>query len=255
MTQYSTNANFSADAVSTQATADSTDGNESNITGYTAITVDVWGHQQTWTIQTNGDLGGKYCEFDNTDTTYRNRLLGTNDLSIATTTEFDVLLRFRIPGTIADADGLTFFCDGGVDNGYGIRLTSGGDAQLWYQTSSNWWSAVGGSITPTAGALSGNTWYWLRVHRTDSAGSYKWSWAIDTTPPTTWDLGDGGSGGTADSNQTTGKVGVGSLPHTNEPDFDWFSCADSGDSAPSPPSFPYHSVKQQRKDIKTLLTM
>jgi hypothetical protein len=237
MTQYSTNANLSTDAASTFASADSTDGNESDITGYTVTHLtNTFGDEMTFTVTTGGDYGGRYIVSDNSGSTLANKVLATNDMSVGTGTEFDVLLRFRIPEAFSnDLQGPTFFHgDTSSNTGYGIRVWNDGDAQLYYITTGGWWQTVGAKTTPTAGTLTNNTWYWLRVHRTDSAGSYKWSWVIDTSVPTGWDLGDGGSGGTANSDQTTGKIGIGVFEFVREADYDWFSCADAGDSAPGP---------------------
>ncbi len=244
MAIYNTNADLSADAAGTNADIDSNGTNRDSITGFRARIGRVNDSTRVFTVvDSPGTLGGKSVEYrygSGSGTPRCVALTSTGLDQFATTDEIDILCRFRHPGTPNNNFGVSIIAGGDNDsdnaNGYAMRwLSSSGTWRLWYTQGSNYFAGIGAEVVKT---LSGNTWYWLRVHRMGT--SHEWSWKIWAgdygDEPAGWDEGDGSTGGSSNSDVATGFAGCGLYTsHTNDDlDIDWISAADAGDTAPGP---------------------
>lgn len=235
MTTYTTNSDFSTDAVSTAA-----DGNPNTtaITGWTVLDpLDTsGGPNSVYTITSDGG-GGKYCAWTETGWGQNDHTMGFNALGSfdATTADMDWLFQFDLPSLSKFEVVGKFLWNS--SNYYGLYVTTSGEVQLYYFIGVSFWASLGSLITtPDAGssALSAGTKYWCRVHRT-SAGA--WSWKIWSgavgDEPGSWSVGDGGSGGVSNTTVTTGQSGIGGYQGTSQINYYWFA-AGTGEAAPGP---------------------
>lgn len=191
------------------------------------------GYYQSWTINSGSGEGGQHCTFNSISGANRAVLLASDGPgAFATTDEIDLLIRFSV-SALQTEGGIYFWNDAAAGKGYGLVIDASGDCRLNYFQFASPWDPIGAAVTK---GLLVDTLYYLRVHRMNNTDGHQWSWGIDTVPPTTWDLGDGDTGGTANSGIVTGKVGVGAFVGSAvDINYDWFSAADgSGAVAPGP---------------------
>lgn len=126
-------------------------------------------------------------------------------------------------------------------NYYALEVFTNGSARLDYYQGTSPWSSVGSAdptpdrATGTPAALTTGKKYRFKVRRT-AANQWSWKcWApADGAEPAGWSVGDGGAGGVADSNVTTGQTGVGFRVVNSVINYGYFAVATAGDSAPEP---------------------
>jgi hypothetical protein len=233
MTQYSTNANLSTDAVNTQAYADGGT-NSTQITQFTAQTpTGSFNNLRTATITSGGTIGANYCRVAQNGYGDSGQLISYNGPgNIAANTATEILFHFRA-AAISLSDGFGYVraaIAGGVANpaySLGVTDVATGTLQLLIYAGSASSGHVG---TTVAKGIVANTWYWVRI-KVDASNNWSWKlWSGTFASEPGYDVT-----GAADTTNTSGYVGLAAIGAAGMPmDYDWFSAATAGDPAPGP---------------------
>lgn len=228
MTQYNTNADFSTDATGTVSNCHT--GNATTITGFTAQSpTGAFDSLRQATITAGGTVGAKYVSLTDTGLGAGTQLLSQNGPGlVGAATDTEILFHFRFATLQTDTPYGVIRSTASGTFAYGLQATDlVGNWQLLFYHGATPWSGVGSVINK---GLVANTWYWARI-RVTAAGAWSWKiWSGAFSAEPGFDVT-----AASETSQTSGYVGVGAIKTTEMPvDYDWFSAATLGDTAPGP---------------------
>jgi len=239
VTQYTLNANFSADQPGTLADCNNTLG----ITGFTQmLPAGSFCNLRPYILTPGSPLGPCFVRLTDSGFGQGSGLLAQNGPgNIASATETEILFLFRSAGV----DSASVFgkirdtgtsVSGGQFYGLSPPSTTPDQLRLAFWQNNAQLNIIGSAVSK---GFSANTWWWARIHVT-AAGV--WSWKAWLPPfsaePAGWD-----STGNSETTIQAGFVGVGMDGTTSKPtDYAWFSSATGGDSAVGPASNPQNTL-------------